>query len=594
MNLSARLLSLWLLIAMLPTMYGQKDYAEQSNYLLYQGAYANDQNLLNQQQKNASGPRQQARLKFRYFAHFAFRKMEPSYSKTLQELNELAKKTPEAKPYAHLAQSIYYDKLRLDDIGLEEAHKAEKAFHSQSPIDHYHLAKLYYLIYVYHTRTEDRPNAEKALHAGIRIAQSRGYHELLVNFYNGKASVFNYNKGGVAQRKAQDSSYYYLRQAEIIAKNYPKEITSSSKIITQLNLSDYFNTLRSESPSPVVRDSLVKHLSNALSINLPSSFIDLHAVARGQKALLLIEEGDLAGAGKLLLQNQTELEAEAPTAYYTMMQNAEALKNLYVKMGQPAKALQYADLQLKYFGLEYDQNVANKNKAVEAKFENATLQNRLLVAEEEQELKRTQIYLLGTLLAIISLLLYHNQRSSRQKLKIQSAEAERLDAERLAAELQLSLEKENRERMAAEQEILKLQKEQIERDHLIQTLRLEQKQKTLEKIEETIQETDAAKELQSLLKQDYFNDKNLDQDEPELKDLQPDFYDKLEHTVPKILTGRDKKICAYVYVGLSNKEIASILNVESKSVRMSKYRIKQKLQIDKEQDLLEYLKAVMA
>ncbi|WP_354376180.1 LuxR C-terminal-related transcriptional regulator [Pedobacter africanus] len=39
----------------------------------------------------------------------------------------------------------------------------------------------------------------------------------------------------------------------------------------------------------------------------------------------------------------------------------------------------------------------------------------------------------------------------------------------------------------------------------------------------------------------------------------------------------------------STKEIAMLLNVESKSIRMSKYRLKQKMNLHKEDDLEAYI-----
>jgi DNA-binding CsgD family transcriptional regulator len=42
----------------------------------------------------------------------------------------------------------------------------------------------------------------------------------------------------------------------------------------------------------------------------------------------------------------------------------------------------------------------------------------------------------------------------------------------------------------------------------------------------------------------------------------------------------------------SNKEVANIFNVEPKSIHMARYRIKQKLQLDKEMDLETFIKSV--
>jgi DNA-binding CsgD family transcriptional regulator len=49
------------------------------------------------------------------------------------------------------------------------------------------------------------------------------------------------------------------------------------------------------------------------------------------------------------------------------------------------------------------------------------------------------------------------------------------------------------------------------------------------------------------------------------------------------------KYCAYIFMKRSPKDIATLLNVEPKSIRMSKYRLKQKLGLGKDDDLEDYI-----
>lgn len=76
------------------------------------------------------------------------------------------------------------------------------------------------------------------------------------------------------------------------------------------------------------------------------------------------------------------------------------------------------------------------------------------------------------------------------------------------------------------------------------------------------------------------------------KDLHPDFINKLNHLHPN-LSLNDIRICSMVYMNLSNKEIANILNVQNKSVEMSKYRIRKKLELNGDDSLDGYLKSLV-
>lgn len=55
------------------------------------------------------------------------------------------------------------------------------------------------------------------------------------------------------------------------------------------------------------------------------------------------------------------------------------------------------------------------------------------------------------------------------------------------------------------------------------------------------------------------------------------------------LTNYDKELCGLIRLNFSNKEIANLKNISSQSARTAKYRLKQKLELEADQDLIEYL-----
>ncbi|ULT25979.1 LuxR C-terminal-related transcriptional regulator [Sphingobacterium sp. E70] len=59
------------------------------------------------------------------------------------------------------------------------------------------------------------------------------------------------------------------------------------------------------------------------------------------------------------------------------------------------------------------------------------------------------------------------------------------------------------------------------------------------------------------------------------------------------MTALDQKYCAYFYLDMDTKQIANLLHVEPKSVRMTKYRIKQKFGLDSQSNLTNYLKMIV-
>jgi DNA-binding CsgD family transcriptional regulator len=55
------------------------------------------------------------------------------------------------------------------------------------------------------------------------------------------------------------------------------------------------------------------------------------------------------------------------------------------------------------------------------------------------------------------------------------------------------------------------------------------------------------------------------------------------------LTHNDLKLCAYLRLNLSSKEIAPLLNISAKSVEMKRYRLRQKLDLSHQDNLMDYI-----
>lgn len=58
------------------------------------------------------------------------------------------------------------------------------------------------------------------------------------------------------------------------------------------------------------------------------------------------------------------------------------------------------------------------------------------------------------------------------------------------------------------------------------------------------------------------------------------------------LTPKDLKYCCYLKMNMSNDDIRSLLGINQESVRTHKYRLKKKMDLSREQDLISYLRTV--
>jgi tetratricopeptide (TPR) repeat protein len=71
--------------------------------------------------------------------------------------------------------------------------------------------------------------------------------------------------------------------------------------------------------------------------------------------------------------------------------------------------------------------------------------------------------------------------------------------------------------------------------------------------------------------------------------VHPQFFRRLEETFPR-LTPKDTRLCAYLVLDLSAKEIAQIFNISPESVRKQKQRLKEKLDLEQDDDIRSLLK----
>lgn len=71
----------------------------------------------------------------------------------------------------------------------------------------------------------------------------------------------------------------------------------------------------------------------------------------------------------------------------------------------------------------------------------------------------------------------------------------------------------------------------------------------------------------------------------------PEFFRKLMKINPK-LTSLDLKHCSYMKMNIDNYDLSNILGVEMKSIQMTRYRLKKKLNLDSEKSLREYILSI--
>ena len=88
---------------------------------------------------------------------------------------------------------------------------------------------------------------------------------------------------------------------------------------------------------------------------------------------------------------------------------------------------------------------------------------------------------------------------------------------------------------------------------------------------------------QELRSEDYWEEFNL-----YFNQVDRSFVQNLIEQHPS-LTQNDIRLCTLLRINLSTKEIASLLNVSTRAVEQSRYRLKKRLDLGNDDDLLKYI-----
>ena len=152
-----------------------------------------------------------------------------------------------------------------------------------------------------------------------------------------------------------------------------------------------------------------------------------------------------------------------------------------------------------------------------------------------------------------------------------------------------------------EQELMKIKNEQLQQDFesknrelAASTMNLIKKNELLSLIKEDLKKTGtggADKNIKSVIttiNKNINEDDTWDMFKEAFNNADKDFLKKVKSVHPS-LTPNDLRLCAYLRLNLSSKEIAPLLNISVRSVEIKRYRLRKKMELPHELGLVEYI-----
>lgn len=219
-----------------------------------------------------------------------------------------------------------------------------------------------------------------------------------------------------------------------------------------------------------------------------------------------------------------------------------------------------------------------------------------------QSMVAIAMYLIFAVIFIFVVAGYIVKRMEKEKIRLREKQKEELLQKEKAFQAQS---------LIAEREIIKLKNEklnsEIERKNIEFDLKKKElasvafqithKNEILSDVKESLiaisekVNSEAQKHLRKLIKSiegETKIDEDWEQFKKHFEQVHGDFFKRLKENYPD-LTPKDLKLCAYLRINLTTKEIAPLMNISVRGVEISRYRLRKKLNLDLSNNLIDFM-----
>ncbi len=301
---------------------------------------------------------------------------------------------------------------------------------------------------------------------------------------------------------------------------------------------------------------------------------------------LKLEKGAFKAAVTYFLQAEAVTEVQQALRYKENVYNG--LAEAYMGMGAYKNATAALDKLITIKDSLYTQNVQEKIGYYQEKFEAQKRENEIVLLEQDalisdqklvqsQQTKNSAILL--AVLIFLTLIFVYYLYILRKRVFIQKAIIHQKEKEQLENEKQKRLQ----ELAAKNRELTSFATYVVQKNELIDQLK-----ESIQSIQQNTAGAEALKRVEDIIRTEAYQEKDWNTFKIHFENVQPYFFERLQNHCPK-LSSNDLRICAYLKMNLSTKEIAALMNITPKSVRMNKYRLKKKLKLAEDEKITAFL-----
>ncbi len=379
---------------------------------------------------------------------------------------------------------------------------------------------------------------------------------------------------------SKDSAIYYFKQTLELYHRY--ESLTKWRFIggnVSLNYANFLYSLAPRTTHQKIVDILNQGIVWAKTIN-DQPVLNMSYALLGD---ILSKQGNDEEAEMMLTVSLMQMERDSAGYYHALCNLTSSLINFYEDRGNTKMALRYYKSYVNYYQKLFDTKTMAKVNELEAQFDREKHEIEIAEARKESAFNK-KIYLFSLSVAILSIiLLFFIFWSYHLKLKSETQRKQMLEAENQEAQTKLLLHE-------TQQKLIRQEKEQLQKEVLAGAVQIKEKNELLQTVRKEIQTAQSVSKLDRIIKENLQTDDHFEEYKSLVKEMHPDFFNHLQKQAGGKLTELDLKYCTYIYLKIPAKQMANMLHVEYGTVRINKHRLKQKLNLSKEDDLYQIIR----
>lgn len=460
------------------------------------------------------------------------------------------------------------------------------------------LSKVYYDIFGYYANKGNMLLENKYANYCLKTALKANDPQQLTLAWQAKGTCFS-DQNKKSKPKIDSTLIAFRKGISVFNKNKDKISIQNQLGILQLNTAVHFYLLY----MPIYKDSVEIYANLALKNGLATNHQDIIINCNGLLSELAYMDNDISKYENLLLQCKVKIESNKVKQPELLSKIYFALAQLYKKKKKTIKALSYYELYIENYTLFLEESQQRNSQLLDAKYDLTKKKELIQLLDEKNEATTKQKYLsVGIAIALfVSLILLFVSYNYKLKYSIQQQKLLEVKTHEssLRAELleeKAKLKTEETSRLETEQKLILAQRDQLQKELLAESLQVEHKNEVLQNMKEKIAteklDPKTLQNLSRIINEEIRLDKDFESIKTDIKEINPEFIEALQKHGNYKLTQLDIKYCSYMKLNLSTKQMSNLLHVEPSSVRMNKYRLKQKLNLNKEQDLIIFLHSI--